>query len=297
MALPERRTLPGGVFFAFMSIDTWMDSVVSTPISTNELHLWVIRDQRVDDERVLERFSRIISPEERLKQKNFFFEKHRHQYLMTRGLVRYVLSQYENTVAPSDWSFTQNQYGRPYVANRGLSQTLFFNLSHTENCIALLVSHEAIAGVDVEWVRRKSETLEIAERYFSLREVGDMISLPDKANRVDRFYDLWTLKEAYIKARGMGLSIPLDSFSFLFNRPKEIDISFSYVIDDEPSNWSFWQLMPYEDYKLSIALRGKYKASDYRINFREVTSGGLIEDPYCPLLRCTPFGGNAVVSL
>ncbi|MDP5210196.1 4'-phosphopantetheinyl transferase superfamily protein [Microbulbifer sp. 2205BS26-8] len=276
-----------------MSIDILLNSVVSTPISINELHLWLIRDQTIDNDRTLKRFSRIISIEERLKQKNFYFKKHRQQYLITRALLRYVLSKYENTVSPSDWVFISNKYGRPYIANKEVPQKLFFNLSHTDNCIALLVSHEEIAGIDVEWVLRKGENLGIAERYFSLREVNDMFSLPDKVSRVARFYDLWTLKEAYIKARGMGLSIPLDSFSFLFNGTEEIDISFSYGIDDEPINWSFWQLIPYKDYKLSIALRRKHKVSDYRIIFREIDSECHIKERCFPLLRYSAFGKNA----
>jgi 4'-phosphopantetheinyl transferase len=267
-----------------MNIDFLTDSHLSASIAPGELHLWVIRDQPLANDSVLVNYHEMLSGEETLKQKGFYFEKHRLQYLVTRAFVRNVLSRYDRSVKPRDWAFTTNKYGRPFIANFVQGKPLFFSLSHTENFIALLVSFEKIAGVDVEWMGREVKAVELAGRYFSSLEVRDLLLLSTE-DRIARFFDLWTLKEAYIKARGMGLSIPLDSFSYFFKSEGEVGISFSHS-DDDPKNWKIWEFLPDQDYRLSIALKSRYENISYTIHTNQIVQGRFIESRDLPLLRC-----------
>ena len=132
-----------------------------------------------------------------------------------------------------------------------------FNLTHTEGLIACAVVLEHDVGVDVEDMERKAITPGLAERFFSGREVEDLCNLPEPEKR-DRFYDYWTLKESYIKARGMGLSIPLEQFSFHIADNRALRISFGPRLNDDPNRWRFWLMRPTRRHKaaLSVSIGG-----------------------------------------
>jgi 4'-phosphopantetheinyl transferase len=136
--------------------------------------------------------------EERAQQQRFYFEKGRHEYLVTRALVRTVLSKYV-TVDPSTWRFEKNEYGKPAIVYPQGLPPLTFNLSNTTGLIACLVAFGRDVGVDVEDMTRPGETVEIAEQFFSPTEVAALRALPASAQRY-RFFEYWTLKEAYIIA-------------------------------------------------------------------------------------------------
>ena len=111
-----------------------------------------------------------------------------------------------------------------------------FNLSHTDGLVALAIARRPI-GVDVEWVTRPGRTVELADRYFAVAEVAGLRALPEAAQR-DRFFELWTLKEAYIKARGLGLAIPLASFAF--ELADDITVALAPEANDAPdARWRF----------------------------------------------------------
>ena len=114
-----------------------------------------------------------------------------------------------------------------------------FNLSHSRGRIVLLVGRNRLFGIDVEETGRVRKSIDIADRFFSRKEAQALSALPDDAKPL-RFIEYWTLKEAYIKARGMGLRLPLDQFSFeLESSDGEISISFGPRITDRPSRWWF----------------------------------------------------------
>src|SRR5690606_33310169 len=100
---------------------------------------------------------------------------------------------------------------------------LVFNLSHTDGLIACAVSRGREVGVDVEWLDRRGGDIDVADRFFSRYEVQALYAQPPERRR-DRFFRYWTLKESYIKARGMGLALPLDRFSFELDRGGAITI-------------------------------------------------------------------------
>lgn len=227
---------------------------VALELSEDEAHLWYVRSDEVHDPRLLERYRALLAPDEARQHLRFVFPEGRHEYLLTRALVRTVLSRYAPEVAPEAWIFTRTAHGRPEIAGPAGAPAFRFNLSNTRGLIACLVASGHEVGVDVEDTSRAGETVEIAEHYFSPSEAAALRSLPAERQRA-RFFEYWTLKESYIKARGLGLAIPLDQFSFELGGP-EIRISFDPRLADDPSIWQFSLLRPTERHAMAAALRG-----------------------------------------
>lgn len=227
-------------------------------ISPLEVHLWCTYDEKISAPELLSKYHKLLNSEEKKQQERFHFARNRHQYLVTRALVRtVVLSQYLPEIRPHELIFKKNRYGKPYVTNTPLAFPLEFSISHSEKLIILAVTNGIKVGADVEYLLRDSKVASIADRFFSPREVNELNSLQHDQQH-DRFFDLWTLKEAYIKARSMGLSIPLDKFSYSFTENNSIKISFDGKhIGHNTANWRFWQVKPNNTHKISIALTDK----------------------------------------
>ena len=206
-----------------------------------------------------------MSEDEHARMARLIFDRDRRRFLMTRALVRSALSRYA-AVAPAEWTFTANAHGRPELVDRphGVPD-LRFNVSHTEGLIACAVTIGREIGVDVEHVGRRL-THDIAGRFFAPREVRDLHALPaDEQPKV--FFDYWTLKEAYIKARGFGLALPLADFAFALSPPAPPAISFEPALDDDPSTWQFVQDWPTRHHRLGLAVRREGADLPVRINF------------------------------
>lgn len=155
--------------------------------------------------------------------------------------MRTVLSNYA-PVPPAAWRFVTNEYGRPEIDWPADARWLKFNLSHTNGLIGMIVAREREVGVDVEDRERRGRLLNVADRYFSPSEVEALHALPKK-EQLERFFLYWTLKESYIKARGMGLAIPLAQFSFTIGgADSAILIDFDPKLNDDPNRWQFTAL-------------------------------------------------------
>ena len=209
-------------------------------------------------------YDELLSDDERKKRDRFRFEKDQHSCLVTRALVRTVLSSYAD-VAPEAWRFVTNEYGRPEIAEPHDAAWLKFNLSHTNGLIALIVARDREIGVDVEDRERDGRMLDVADRFFSPSEVEALRALPDD-EQLDRFFLYWTLKESYIKARGMGLAIPLSQFSFAIT--SDISIAFDPKLDDDPDSWQFTAMSVGPRHALAASIR-RGVHEDMRLVLRE----------------------------
>lgn len=223
-------------------------------IAQNQIDLWLVRYDQILDESLLAEMRALLSGDERAQEPRFHFADDRKRYLVTRALVRKVLSRYAD-VAPGDWRFAVNDHGRPRIAlpagaDAGC-QGLDFNLSHTRGLIAMAVSRHRPLGVDVEQVSARRGSLDIAQRFFSPREAAALARVPAAALQ-ERFYEYWTFKEAYIKARGLGLSLPLERFGFDFPRDDEVRLSVDPEVGDDAARWSLWQLRPTPEHLLAL---------------------------------------------
>jgi 4'-phosphopantetheinyl transferase len=191
----------------------------------------------------LARYRELLPEEERAAADRFHFESGRHQQLITRALVRTVLSRYCE-VAPEHWRFVRDDHGRPHVtSDQRVPGLPAFNLSHSRGLIVCAVTGASAVGADVEDVNERRSSLEIAQRYFSAAESAALCALPPE-QQTDRFFQYWTLKESYIKARGKGLSIPLGHFAFGFEGERGLSVRFDEPLQDDPSRWRFWLYRP-----------------------------------------------------
>jgi 4'-phosphopantetheinyl transferase len=221
-------------------------------LPVNEIHLWCADPEDVRSDRAYAAALAIITAEERQRLERFVFLRDRLLYLATRALVRTVLSRYE-AVAPAAWRFTISNHGRPEVSSQG-ERPLRFNLSNTNGLVVCAVVRDVEVGVDVEHVGRATAHLEVAEQFFAPAEVSALRALP-RHEQHRRFCDYWTLKESYIKARGLGLTLPLDQFAFVLepDRPPRIEIH--PALRDDGESWQFVQQQPTADHLVAVCVR------------------------------------------
>jgi len=156
-----------------------------------------------------------LSVDESQRAARFHFPEDRVRYIIAHGSLRIILSRYLNC-GPNQLSFSVNEFGKPALDSHNLE----FNLSHSGDFALIAVSGEQKVGVDVERIRSDMELESMARRFFSPDEVSELMALPPEERDIG-FFNCWTRKEAYIKAQGLGLSLPLDSFdvSLTSNEP------------------------------------------------------------------------------
>ena len=258
-----------------------------------EVHLWYVLTEHLAETGLLTAYRALLSPDEWARNQRFVFPKGRHEHLVTRALVRTTLSAYQPSVDPRAWQFTANPFGRPEITSPICQPALRFNVSHTDGLIVCLLAADREIGVDVEDTTRDTiGGVEIADRYFSPAEVAALRAVPQAIQR-ERFFDYWTLKESYIKARGLGLQLPLDQFSFHVGSPAPASsplgprppVTYQPLfherrssrsgsrrpgIDDDPTTWQFslGRLTP--RHRLAIAIRRQPDEPDLSIRIQPV---------------------------
>jgi 4'-phosphopantetheinyl transferase len=227
---------------------------MSSPPSLAEaaqVDVWLARDPRLRDAALLESFARLLSPDEAQRVERMQYPEGRHQMLVTRALVRNVLSHYSPQVPPADWRFDRGELGRPSVARDmpEAARALHFNVAHTKGLVVMAVGRMPEIGVDVERVD-PGVRLAVARRYFSPAEVAALDALPP-GQQPRRFQRLWTLKEAYLKAVGTGISGGLGSMTFHF----EDAIRFERSDDADATRWQFREFEIEGEYLGALACR------------------------------------------
>ncbi|MDP2562722.1 4'-phosphopantetheinyl transferase superfamily protein [Psychrobium sp. 1_MG-2023] len=223
----------------------------------NQVDIWLVKPHHISCPNQLAYFRQQLSEQERAKVDKQYNQEGRHSALVTRALVRNVLSKYHSTIAPSDWRFGKGFNGKPFISNPNV--TLDFNLSHAQGLIAIAVSHQLELGIDVEYIKRKANTYKLAPRYFSPYENEALAQLPYQQQAID-FFNFWTLKESYIKACGDGLAIPLDHFWFKIKSFDDIELGFSELRNDSPTQWQSFLFEPTLEHKMALTVRANRTA-------------------------------------
>ncbi len=218
----------------------------------DEVHLYYeVLDPALDAARA-EAARPILTDDEWNRCQRFAYAEGLRERLAARFMVRSVLSHYA-AVHPADWRFVESAHGRPEVEAPAHAAHLRFNLSHAHGVVTLVVSAQYDVGVDVERIGRRAR-LEIANRFFAPAEVDALRALPEP-EQPRRFLDYWTLKESYIKARGAGLSLPLDRFAFDVDTPGRPAIRFADGFDDDARAWQFDRLFVGSEHLVAVATR------------------------------------------
>lgn len=218
----------------------------------NAIHIWVVNQADVEAPALEGLALNWLQASDRKRYERLYFDHHRKQLLLGKWLTRTCLSEYVDR-DPAAWEIQATAHGKPELVAGQSNRPLCFNLSHSADCMVLAVCRYPQIGIDLEYAGRKRRVERIAERYFAPTEVNALLALPE-AQQLERFYDLWTLKEAYIKARGLGLAIALDSFAFSFTNDL-ISLAEHKVASAERLPWQFWQLLTDSPFKLALAIQ------------------------------------------
>lgn len=193
----------------------------------------------------------LLDGEERERHSRLRFAKHQADYLAAHVLLRLTLSRYVD-LPPSAWIIERKAHGRPEIANRGVPP-LRFNLTHTDGLSACVVTLNDDCGIDAEQLGAPHDLEAVSRRMFSPAEASELEQLEGDI-RLKYFYSRWTLREAYVKARGTGLSLGTRKIHFDVDPDQRVTAEFSAELNDDASRWQFKLLNPGSSYVMSVAL-------------------------------------------
>lgn len=235
--------------------------------------VWLVRTHELP-EKAIRSLRGLLSPDELRDELNYKLEEHRRSHVVAKSLVRTVLGT-QLGANPRELRFSSNGFGRPELsAVDGGHPPVSFNLSYGAGVVVLGVARGRYIGVDVENVQGRMAPLEVAHRFFSMREVQDLNGC-DPPDQHLRFFQYWTLKEAYIKARGLGLRIPLGKFGFTIqtnDQPPQLWAD--NEIDRTPERWAFWSLR-YAELQLALCIERSGDAMECGPTVQELACADL----------------------
>jgi 4'-phosphopantetheinyl transferase len=226
-----------------MSLNSSLPS--SVKLARDEVHSWCASLDVPPETSA--RLYATLTPDERTRSARFHFKRDQQRFIVARGVLRDLLGRYLQT-QPSQISFVYNAFGKPDLGPEFASR-LKFNLSHSAGLALIAITNASNVGVDLEYIQAQSEHADIAQCFFSAAEVDYLSALPGHLF-AEAFFGCWTKKEAYLKACGEGLAIPLDSFSV----PLTTDPAQSPV--DRCDGWSLYTLRPAPGYAGALAIEG-----------------------------------------
>ena len=235
-----------------MGICAWPPGPVDLTLSVGEAHVWCAWLDLSSSWR--NSLRQLLSRDELERAERFRFERDRGRFVVRRGLLRSLLGRYLG-VEPTDIDFVYNNYGKPALGSSFERHALHFNISHSNELAMFAFTWGMDVGVDVEYEQRDIEYEQLAERYFSPYERTMIQSLPPESKR-EAFYLCWTRKEAYIKAHGEGLSLPLDQFDVSVTPGEPACLLATRGGLEEAGSWTLRHLAPAKDYLGALAVRG-----------------------------------------
>ncbi len=236
---------------SLMEFVNWVRPPHGFALPANEIHIWRARLDTGDEER--ERLAALLSKEEMARAHRFVFPEHRNHFVVGRGKLRELLGAYLNC-PPDKLEFEIAQFGKLSLTDH---PEACFNLSHSGGLALYAFALSREVGIDVEKFRAEFASEAIADRYFSLQERQQLRELPEQLRR-EGFFLCWTRKEAYVKAHGAGLQIPLDSFDVSLT-PGEPETLRS--MDSE--RWTLRAFTPEPGYAAAIVGEGKFESMVY----------------------------------
>ena len=220
-------------------------------LAPGQVHIWY-HATATAGELELERALALLSPDERAQHDRFIFARDRRDYAMAHALVRRALSRYAG-VAPEEWRFQPAPGGKPFLMPIRDAASLSFSLSHTHGLVACAIADQADIGIDVEAVRGPMDDL--LNQVLSTTEIHDVRRSASPLDQGRRFCELWTLKEAFTKATGEGLSRDVRQIAFAVDEDQRI--IFKPAVEVDPNSWRFGLFAPTPEHFLAIAVRSQ----------------------------------------
>jgi len=232
-----------------MDVSDWSPPTTTLDLQSHQVHVWRIKlDLPPAAVKTLES---TLSADEAKRAARFHFQADRERLLIAHGALRDILARYLDCKA-AHLKFSTAEYGKPRLDGHDLQ----FNLSHSGDYALVAVTQNCKVGVDVELIRSDMEHEKIANRFFSPNEVSELMALPPEQREL-AFFHCWTRKEAYIKAHGLGLSLPLDSFDVSLTPHEPAILRATRPDAREAGCWTLVSLGVDSGYTAAIVAEGK----------------------------------------
>lgn len=216
----------------------------------NEIHIWHVTF-RMDTP--IDPYWDYLSADEKTRANRFYFEKDQKANIFSRGILRSILSHY-TAITPETLDLKNTLHGKPFIDPLQNPGQLYFNLSHTHQHILYVFTKGSEIGVDIEYVKNDLDYQSMAKRFFSAYEYQTLMATPLDEQR-PLFYKLWTCKEAYIKALGLGLSHSLSEFEVYLSEDQTAKIHPIKDVSIEEKEWTLHLLTPSEGYIATVATK------------------------------------------
>ncbi len=232
--------------------ERWLPPPANINLGPSSLAIWSIRlDQAKSITAGLES---LLSASEKETADRFHIERNRSRYIVAHGRLRQILSRYADT-APEQLAFGHGAHGKPFLSQDCRGDSVRFNLSRSQEIGLCAVAYGQEVGVDVEWVRPLNGMEPLVHRFFSPMEIADWHEV-DESQKLETFYHYWTCKEAFVKARGDGLTLPLNQFDVAFSPSAPPRLARIQGDATEAANWHLQTLTPATGYRAAVALPG-----------------------------------------
>lgn len=225
----------------------------------NEVHVWRAALDRPALQ--IKDLWQTLAAEEKDRAERFFSARDRRHFIVARGLLRMILGRYLAR-APQQLQFCYNPYGKPTLVGQAGADRISFNLSHSHKLILYAITRNREIGVDLEYIRHDCLGEPLAERFFAPQEVAALRELPAHL-QAEAFFNCWTRKEAYIKARGQGLALPLSEFVVSLVPSEPAALLSVKGAPLEATTWSLQALAPGPGYAAALAIAGGIEHLSY----------------------------------
>lgn len=229
-------------------------------LPNDEIHIWTASLEKTPERRA--EFLPILSSDEQARAKRFYFERDRNHYVAGRAILRILLGNYLG-VEPARIEFTYGVYGKPDLETALNGRNLQFNLSHSKDQAIYAFNWDQPVGVDIEYIHPMKNMEEIAAQFFTANEC-EMIHFSPKDQKYESFFKIWTCKEAYLKANGSGLMVPINQVE-IFMTP-EGKAGLASIGDDlqQTAPWSLKIFTPITGYQAACAIKDHKKQIVYQ---------------------------------
>ena len=230
--------------------EIWQHPIDLPTLNENRVHLWRARLDVTDLE--IARLATVLSPDEEARANRFRFARHRRRFVVARGILRRLLGNYLN-VEPKDLQFVYGDRGKPQLKDLHETISLQFNVSHSHEYALYGFTHHYPIGVDIEYLREMPDLMRIARRFFSHQEY-ELLNEASEEARSKLFFQLWTAKEAYLKAIGTGIAGSLADIDLAVDEvlsPRLLAVKGNKLT---AAKWSLYSCIPVAGYIASVAI-------------------------------------------
>jgi 4'-phosphopantetheinyl transferase len=233
--------------------DSSFEIEAALALPEDEVQLWRVDLDAIRSEE--SRWQKVLSADESTRASRFHFLSDRQRFVASRALLRMILAAYLTT-DPKELRFSYSKKEKPLLGPEHAGSDIKFNISHSGGIALLAFTRRREIGVDVEQLRRDFDVAAIARRFFSEKEQEQLAALAAQEN-FEGFFRCWTRKEAYVKATGEGLSLPLRQFDVSIAADDHDALLSTRPDDSEAALWSLREVPAGAGYVAALCVRGR----------------------------------------